>query len=120
LIGRPLTGPTNNVHSVAFSPDGKMLAAGVADGTTWLWDVHDPARPGLLATLTGPALQVYSVTFGQGSRTLAAGSADGTVRLWETRPAAAADAVCATSGQPLSRAEWASYIPEVAYHPPCR
>ena len=120
LLGRPLTGPAGNVNSVAFSPDGNTLAAGVTDGTAWLWDVRDLARPSLWATLAGPARQVYSVAFGQGGRTLAAGSADGTVRLWDTSPAAAARAVCAVSGQPLTRAEWASYIPDVAYHPSCR
>ena len=40
---------------LAFSPDGKTLAAGVTDGTAWLWNVAVPARPALLATLTGPA-----------------------------------------------------------------
>jgi WD40 repeat protein len=119
LLGKPLTGPAGYDYSVAFSPDSKTLAAGVTDGTAWLWNVADPARPSLLATLTGPARQVFSVAFGRGGRTLAAGSADGTVRLWDTRPQAAAAAVCAASGQPLTRAEWAAYIPGRGYQPPC-
>ena len=118
-LGKPLTGPTGYVYSLAFSPDGKTLAAGVTDGTAWLWNVAIPARPALLATLTGPAQQVFSVAFGRGGRTLAAGSADGTVRLWDTQPLAAAATVCATSGQPLTRAEWAAYIPGLPYQPPC-
>ena len=40
------------VQSVAFSPDGRLLATGSADGTVKLWDVQ--ART-LLATLEGHA-----------------------------------------------------------------
>jgi WD40 repeat protein len=126
--GGPLTGPGGYVYSVAFSPDGRTLAAGVTDGTVWLWRLAAPARPRLLAELTGPRLlaeltgpagQVYSVAFSPGGGTLAAASADGTVRLWDTAAAAAAQAVCATAGQPLTRAEWAAYLPSRAYQPPC-
>ncbi|HEY4854047.1 MAG TPA: WD40 repeat domain-containing protein, partial [Streptosporangiaceae bacterium] len=74
----------------------------------------------LVAELTGPAGHVYSVAFGHADRTLAAGSADGTVRIWDTMPGAAAAAVCADAGQPISAAEWASYIPGRPYNPPCR
>ena len=118
-LGPPLTGPEGYVYSVAFSPDSKTLATGVTDGTVWLWNVRRPGRPGRLATLTGPGSQVYSVAFGPGGRTLAAGSADGTVRLWDTGVRAAARAVCATAGQPLTRAEWSAYLPGRRYAPPC-
>jgi WD40 repeat protein len=119
LLGRPLTGPAGFVYSVAFSPDGTMLAAGVTDGTVWLWNVRPPARPALLAALTGPTARVNSVAFGPGGHTVAAGSADGTVRLWDTSAAAAAQAVCASAGQPLTRLEWASFVPGLSYRPPC-
>ncbi len=118
-LGRPLTGPAGYVYSVSFSPDGRTLAAGVTDGTVWLWRVTDPARPSLVASLTGPAHAVYSVAFAPGGATLAAGSADGTVRLWDTMARAAASGVCATAGQPLSRAEWAIFLPGRRYAPPC-
>jgi WD40 repeat protein/transcriptional regulator with XRE-family HTH domain len=119
-LGSPLTGPAGYVYSVAFSGNGQTLAAGATDGTVWLWNIADRARPSLTAELTGPADQVYSVAFGRGARTLAAGSADGTVRIWDTSPAAAAAAVCADVGQPLTRTEWASDIPARPYDPPCR
>jgi hypothetical protein len=63
---------------------------------------------------------VYSVAFSPSGGALAAGSADGTVRLWDTSPATAAAAVCADAGQPLTRLEWATYVPGLAYRPPCR
>jgi len=38
-VGEPLTGHTNSVFSVAWSPDGKTLASGSRDNTIILWDV---------------------------------------------------------------------------------
>jgi len=119
-LGKPLTGPNGYVSSVAFSPDSRTLAAGVTDGTVWMWNVRTPARPSLLATLSGPARQVDSIAFSANGRTLAAGSADSTIRLWQTTPQAAAHLVCAMAGQAISRAQWASYLPGVSYHPPCQ
>jgi len=118
-VGVPLTGPTSYVWAVAFSPDGRTLAAGVTDGSVWLWDVADAAHPALIATLTGPAGHVYSVAYSPSGRVLAAASNDGTVHLWGTSPAAAKAEVCADAGQQLTRQEWATYIPGLAYRTPC-
>jgi WD40 repeat protein len=103
----------------AFSPDGKTLAAGVTDGTVWLWNLAVPAHPSLVATITGPNGHVYSVAFSHSGQVVAAGSADGTVRLWDTSAARAASAVCANEGQPLSRSAWATSVPGVTYRVPC-
>ena len=40
-----LAGHTGTVRSVAFSPDGTILASGAADGTVKLWDVSVALRP---------------------------------------------------------------------------
>jgi DNA-binding beta-propeller fold protein YncE len=109
----------NYVYTVAFAPDGKTLAVGVTDGTVWLWNVADPAHPSLIAALTGPANQVYSVAFSPDGRQLAATSYEGTVHLWDTSPAAARAQVCANLGEPLTRAEWSTYVPGVPYRVPC-
>jgi WD40 repeat protein len=118
-LGPPLTGPSGYVYSLAFSANGKTLAGGVTDDTVWLWRIANPARPSLIATLTGPAQQVFSITFSPNGQTLAAGSYDGTVRLWDTSLQAAASAICATAGQPLTKREWATYMPGLPYHVPC-
>jgi WD40 repeat protein len=119
LIGRPLTGLGGYAYSVAFSPDGQTLAAGITDGTAWMWNITSPSHPALTATLNGPGEAVFTVAFNPDGQTLAAGSKDNTIRLWDTRPGPAASAICATSGQPLTKAEWAEYAPGRPFTPPC-
>ena len=104
---------------MTFSPDGKTLAAGVTDGTVWLWNLAVPAHPSLMATINGPNGHVYSVAFSPSGGVVAAGSADGTVRLWDTSAATAEAAVCANAGQPLTRLEWDNYVPGQPYRAPC-
>jgi WD40 repeat protein len=43
-IGQPLTGD-EDLSSVAFAPDGHILATANSDNTVVLWDVRDPTRP---------------------------------------------------------------------------
>jgi hypothetical protein len=59
LIALTLTGHTDWVNSVAFSPDGRLLASGSDDYTIKLWDVASgqrsahPQRPHLLCQFRG-------------------------------------------------------------------
>ena len=69
------------IESVAFSPDGKILATGAWDDTVDVWDATTGE---LLKTLVGHATSVESVVFSSDGTMLASGSWDGTVLLWET------------------------------------
>ena len=75
-----LTGHTDLVNSVAFSPDGNTIATGDNDETLRLWD----ANTGILKhTLIGHTSWIYSIAFSPDGKTIATGSGDGTVLLWD-------------------------------------
>ena len=69
---------------MAFSPDGRLLAAGGLDGTARLWD---PATGKCLRTLTGHTGEAFGsvsgVAFSPDGRLLATAGSDNTARLWD-------------------------------------
>lgn len=65
-------------RTVAFSPDGRRLAAG-SDTVVWLWDAAGPAN---LRGLRGHDDVVTAVSFSPDGQRLASTSNDGTVRVW--------------------------------------
>ncbi|WP_339383576.1 NACHT and WD40 repeat domain-containing protein [Oculatella sp. LEGE 06141] len=68
-----------NIHSVAYSPDGTLLAAGDSNGEVHLYHAID-GRP--LAIYRGHTNWVTSIAFSPDGQTLASSSSDCTVRLW--------------------------------------
>ena len=73
-------GHTDQVSSVAFTPDGKTLASASSDHTAKLWDV---VRGQEQVTLRGHTGRLYSVAFSPDGKLLASGGADATIRLWD-------------------------------------
>ncbi|MBE8971069.1 DnaJ domain-containing protein [Nostocales cyanobacterium LEGE 12452] len=70
------------VNSVAYSPDGAILASGAADNTIRIWGRYTGR---VKRTLNEHSDAVLSVTISPDGKILASGSADKTIRVWDVK-----------------------------------
>ena len=75
-----LTGHTDVVNAVSFSPDGTRIATASNDTSAAVWDAVGGQR---LHVFAGHGRWVLAATFSPDGRTLATAGYDKTVRLWE-------------------------------------
>jgi WD40 repeat protein len=103
-LQQTLTGHSDSVWSVAYSPNGQTLASGSWDNTIKLWNVK---TGNLLQTLTGHSKDINSVAYSPDGQTLASASNDNTIKLWNVK-----------TGNLLQTLEGHSYsVNSVAYSP---
>jgi WD40 repeat protein len=70
------------VDTLAFSPDGQILASVNFDLTISLWDLNTGK---VRSTLKGHGWQVYSIAFSADGQILVSGGFDGAVKIWNWR-----------------------------------
>jgi serine/threonine protein kinase len=75
-----LHGHTLPIWSVAFSPDGALLATGSDDTTLRLWD---PASGRQIKELSGHSGAVFAVAFAHSGKFLLSSDGDGDIRFWD-------------------------------------
>jgi WD40 repeat protein len=88
LLREPFPRQSLSVRSLAFSPDGALLAIARTDGRIALWGVEAGRGLGFLqANERG----LQSIAFSNDGRRLATGGIDGCLRLWDVAQALAAE-----------------------------
>ena len=115
-IGNTLTGHTKLVRSVAFSPDGVVVASGGDNGEVRLRDSRTGQELG--SPFTGHTRQVAGLAFQPDGHQLASASWDSTIRLW---PAGAAPKdLCDKLTTDISPNDWRVWVsPDIPRQPLC-
>ncbi len=118
-----LPGHVSQVNSLEFSADGHTLVTGSNDDSVRLWDVRRPAHPILLERMsrstTSNTSGIATVAFSRDNSTLVGVLLSEPGALWDLDVDRVAKRVCAQAGVGITREEWAQYLPDLAYDPPC-
>jgi WD40 repeat protein len=92
---RTLVGHFSSVTSIAFSPDGEIVASGSADRTVKLWS---PTSRIPRASFAGHSSLIDAIAFSPDGRILASGSWDHTIKIWNLETGEDIHTFCEHSG----------------------
>ena len=96
-----LTGHTDTIEAVVFSPDNTVIATASFDRTARLWDAATGQQLRILSGEQGHKGQVLAVDFSPDGEFLATGGADNVARVWQSGlsfPSPAFAAVASVAG----------------------
>jgi WD40 repeat protein len=115
-----LSVPGSDVAALAFTPDGRTLAASTVDGEVLLWDVESGEQLG--DAVDDPAGPVSAVAFGDGA--FATGTLAGKVSFWDAvlwdDVAAMTRRLCDVVGRELTPLERREFdVPDQGERPTC-
>ncbi len=98
-----LSGHSDDIEDMVFSPDGTCLASASKDSTARIW-ICDTGK--LYRCLKGHTAAVYIIRFSFDGKTIATCSSDKTIRLWN-----------ANTGDELNRVPSHSLVTDLAFSP---
>jgi len=75
-----LTGVDNTIYCIAWSPDGKKIAAGRSDGILTVWDVDSQQ---IDINTSSAASTLYSIDWSPDGKQIVGGSSDSKMRIWD-------------------------------------
>ena len=79
LSDEPVGRTDNYIRSVAFSPDGRLIATGSEDRLIRIWDIFTRK---IYKVLIGHRSEIYSLAFTPDGLYIISGSGDKTARIW--------------------------------------
>ena len=107
-----LAHPSNHsrVYSVAWSGDGRLIAAGTASGAAYIWDTLTGL---LLDDLQGHRHTVFELRFNPDASLLLTAAWDGTLRIWDT---ASSNLLLHTNGGDIHLSQAGDQIASIQSH----
>jgi len=97
---KKLEGHSQDICSLAFSPDSRWIATASLDGTALVWDLEKSERAPI--ALKGHDKAVEQASFSADGQEIITASADGTARIWEVR--SGREVLSREAGEPISLA----------------